>query len=147
MAADISRRVGVGVSPVAARPGPVRTGWTAGRIVALVAGSIMILFSVVLLGGAGVLAWADQEAEDLLGRQRTRWHYRGHGRLADRERTRLVEHHRGAPGQPFQHAAAFDHHSAPRRGGQPGSTSPGATSSTSPIAMSSRETVSSDPPR
>jgi hypothetical protein len=61
MAADVSRGGGVGVSPVAPGPGPVRTGWTAGRIVALVVGSIMILLSVVLLGGAGILAWADQE--------------------------------------------------------------------------------------
>ena len=59
MAADVSR----GAAPDVNGPGgsvPARKGWTAGRIVALAAGSIMILFSVVLLGGAGVLAWADQ---------------------------------------------------------------------------------------
>ena len=43
MAADVSRK-----------------GWTAGRIVALVAGSILILACVALLGGAGVLTWADR---------------------------------------------------------------------------------------
>jgi hypothetical protein len=41
-------------------PAAARTGWTAGRIVALVAGSVLILVSLVLLGGAGVLTWADQ---------------------------------------------------------------------------------------
>ena len=46
--------------------------------------------------------------------------YRRHRRLADRERPGLIEHQRGAPGQAFQYAAAFHHHPAPRRRGQPG---------------------------
>jgi hypothetical protein len=60
MAADVSQGAGAGVSEPGT-PVPDRKGWTAGRIVALVGGSIMILLSVVLLGGAGVLMWADQE--------------------------------------------------------------------------------------
>jgi hypothetical protein len=63
MAADVSRGVGAGVSPTAPGPGPARKGWTAGRIVALVAGSVLMLLSVVLLGGAGVMTWADQEQQ------------------------------------------------------------------------------------
>ena len=63
MAADVSRGVGASVPRAAPGPGPAGTGWTAGRIVALVAGSILTLLSVVLLCGAGVLAWADQEQQ------------------------------------------------------------------------------------
>jgi hypothetical protein len=63
MAADVSRGIGAGVSPVAPGPGPAGRGWTAGRIVALVAGSIMILLSIALLGGAGLMTWADQEQQ------------------------------------------------------------------------------------
>jgi hypothetical protein len=62
MAADVSHGAGAGVSEPDA-PVPGRKGWTAGRIVALVAGSILILISFVLLGGAGVLTWADQEQQ------------------------------------------------------------------------------------
>src|SRR5579859_7542289 len=60
MAADVSQDAGAGVS----EPGPPlpgRKGWTVGRIVALVAGSVLILMSVVLLCGAGVLMWAEQQ--------------------------------------------------------------------------------------
>ena len=60
MAADVSRGAGTGVSEPGTPP-PVRKGWTAGRIVALVAGSILILACVALLGGAGVLTWADRQ--------------------------------------------------------------------------------------
>ncbi len=63
MAADVSHGVGAGVSPAAPRAGPARKGWTAGRLVALVAGSILILVSTVLLVGAGFLTWADQEQQ------------------------------------------------------------------------------------
>jgi hypothetical protein len=48
---------------VPSAPSAARTGWTAGRVVALVAGSALILASLVLLGGAGVLTWADQEQQ------------------------------------------------------------------------------------
>ncbi len=36
------------------------SGWTAGRIVAVVAGSLLMLVSLGLLGGGGTLMWADQ---------------------------------------------------------------------------------------
>jgi hypothetical protein len=73
MAAGLRREAGPGItdsgmpagpgSPAPpARPGSAaaRAGWTAGRVMALAAGSVLILFSLVLLGGAGVLTWADQ---------------------------------------------------------------------------------------
>ncbi len=47
-----------------AAPGPPATtgsGWTAGRVVALVAGSVLLLVSLVLVAGGGFLTWADQE--------------------------------------------------------------------------------------
>jgi hypothetical protein len=62
MAADVSRRVGAGLGGPG-RSAPARNGWTAGRVAALVAGSILILLSVVLLAGAGVLTWADHEQQ------------------------------------------------------------------------------------
>ena len=62
MAADVSRGISTGMPPAA--PGaPPRTGWTTGRVVSLVAGSILSLVCVVLLGGAGILTWADQEQQ------------------------------------------------------------------------------------
>lgn len=73
MAAGLPRGTGSGVSElgrptVPGPPGPpapaaVRAGWTTGRVIALVAGTILILVSVLLLGGAGVLTWADQEQQ------------------------------------------------------------------------------------
>jgi hypothetical protein len=56
---------------VPAPPGPPappgraaeRAGWTVGRVVALVAGSVLALASVVLLGGSGAVAWADHEQQ------------------------------------------------------------------------------------
>jgi hypothetical protein len=60
MAADVSRGAGTGVSEPGT-PTPPRNGWTAGRVMALVTGSILILACVALLGGAGVLMWADQQ--------------------------------------------------------------------------------------
>lgn len=42
--------------PPPGRPG----GWTPGRIVAVVAGAVLSLVSVCLLGGGGALLWADQ---------------------------------------------------------------------------------------
>ena len=59
MAADVSRGVGTAVG-ASGTPPPARKGWTVGRVVALVAGSVLILACVALLGGAGVLTWADQ---------------------------------------------------------------------------------------
>src|SRR5512142_2428657 len=41
-------------APGGARPG----GWTAGRIVAVIAGAILVLCSIGLLGGSGVAWWA-----------------------------------------------------------------------------------------
>src|ERR1700730_3556049 len=38
-----------------------RSGWTSGRIVALATGSVLALFSLVLMTGCGALTWADQE--------------------------------------------------------------------------------------
>jgi hypothetical protein len=52
MAADVSHGVGDGGSTAAPGPDPARKGWTVGRIVALVAGSILVLACVALLGGA-----------------------------------------------------------------------------------------------
>ena len=64
MAADISRGGRPGMSNPAALSGqePARIGesWTAGRLVTLIAGSVLILLSAVPLGSAGMLAWADQ---------------------------------------------------------------------------------------
>ena len=40
-------------------PHPPAGGWTAGRIIAVVTGSILALVSVGLLTGAGALLWAD----------------------------------------------------------------------------------------
>jgi hypothetical protein len=40
------------------RPGPAG-GWTVGRVVTLVAGSVLALVSLGLLGGGGTLLWAD----------------------------------------------------------------------------------------
>ena len=38
-----------------------RAAWTVGRVIALVAGSVLVLASLVLLGGSGAVAWADQQ--------------------------------------------------------------------------------------
>lgn len=43
--------------------GDERSGWTAGRVIALVAGSVVALASIVLLGGSGAVAWADHEQQ------------------------------------------------------------------------------------
>ena len=56
---------------VPARPGPSsrpgraaeRAGWTVGRVIALVAGSVLALASLILLGGSGAVAWADQQQQ------------------------------------------------------------------------------------
>jgi hypothetical protein len=46
-----------GLPPAGRQPG---RGWTAGRIVAVVAGSVLALVSLGLLGGGAALMWADQ---------------------------------------------------------------------------------------
>ena len=61
MAADVSHGVGAGVPPTAPGAPPARKGWTAGRVVSLVAGSILSLVCVVLLAGAGILTWAEEQ--------------------------------------------------------------------------------------
>jgi hypothetical protein len=70
MASDLANGPGTGISepagpagsPSAESPGPApaRKGWTAGRVIAVVAGAALILLCAVLLGGTGVLTWADQ---------------------------------------------------------------------------------------
>jgi len=39
-------------------PAPAHGGWTAGRVIAVVAGSLLALVSLGLLGGGGTLLWA-----------------------------------------------------------------------------------------
>jgi hypothetical protein len=41
-------------------PPPASAGWTAGRVIALVAGSVLALISLSLLAGGGALVWAGQ---------------------------------------------------------------------------------------
>src|SRR5512132_2938283 len=45
---------------IAARP----SGWTGGRIAALVIGTLLLLFSLALLGGGGTALWADRTQRD-----------------------------------------------------------------------------------
>jgi hypothetical protein len=63
MATDISRGVvdsgGSGGPGGGSLPGPAG-GWTAGRMVAVLVGSVLALFSLGLLGGGGTLLWAGQ---------------------------------------------------------------------------------------
>ena len=47
-------------TPEAARP----SGWTAGRITALVIGALLVLLSLVLLGAGGTALWADRTQRD-----------------------------------------------------------------------------------
>jgi hypothetical protein len=47
--------------PPPARPGG---GWTAGRVITVVLGSVLALISLGLLGGGGTLLWADQALRD-----------------------------------------------------------------------------------
>lgn len=42
------------------RPSPEPGGWTVGRVIAIVIGSVLALVSLGLLGGGGTLLWADQ---------------------------------------------------------------------------------------
>lgn len=42
-------------------PAPAGSGWTTGRIIALAAGSVLLLISLALIAGSGILIWADNE--------------------------------------------------------------------------------------
>ena len=65
MAVGVPREAGAAAPGAAPGPDPARKGWTAGRIAALVAGLILVLACIALLGGAGVLTWADQQGNYL----------------------------------------------------------------------------------
>jgi hypothetical protein len=54
-------------APRQSETSPRRRGWTGGRITALVIGSLLGLMSLGLLGGGGVLLWADQTQRDGAG--------------------------------------------------------------------------------
>jgi len=38
-----------------------RSGWTSGRIIALASGLVLLLISLALIAGGGILVWADQQ--------------------------------------------------------------------------------------
>ena len=61
------------IPPPPAGP-PRRSGWTAGRIVAVVLGPLMILIGVGLLGAAGTALWADLGRRDAAGYVTTNAH-------------------------------------------------------------------------
>jgi len=67
-AGDAASPKGRPVGPVAAPPRPeIGTGqssWTASRITALVIGALLVLVSLVLLGGGGTALWADRTHRD-----------------------------------------------------------------------------------
>jgi hypothetical protein len=42
-------------------PAQASSGWTAGRVIALATGSVLLLISFALIAGGGTLAWADTE--------------------------------------------------------------------------------------
>ena len=42
-------------------PTSAGSGWTTSRIIALAAGSVLLLISLALIAGGGTLAWADTE--------------------------------------------------------------------------------------
>ena len=67
-AGDAASPEGRPAGQVAAPPRPeVGTGqsrWTAGRITALVIGALLVLVSLVLLGGGGTALWADRTQRD-----------------------------------------------------------------------------------
>lgn len=61
-----------------------RAGWTVGRVIALVAGSVLALASVVLLGGSGAVAWADhQQQGGYLSTGTTTYSTRGYALASD----------------------------------------------------------------
>lgn len=46
---------------MATTPTSAGSGWTTGRIIALAAGSVLLLISMAFIAGGGTLVWADQE--------------------------------------------------------------------------------------
>jgi hypothetical protein len=44
---------------MAPTPAPAGSGWTTGRIIALAAGSVLLLISLAFIAGSGTLVWAD----------------------------------------------------------------------------------------
>jgi hypothetical protein len=46
---------------MAPTPTPAESGWTTGRIIALAAGSVLLLISLALIAASGTLMWADNE--------------------------------------------------------------------------------------
>jgi hypothetical protein len=44
---------------MAPTPAPAGTGWTAGRVLALAVGSVLLLISLALIAGGATLVWAD----------------------------------------------------------------------------------------
>jgi hypothetical protein len=46
---------------MAPTPVPAGSGWTTGRIIALAAGSVLLLISLAFIAGGGTLVWADTE--------------------------------------------------------------------------------------
>ena len=46
---------------MAPTPTPAGSGWTTGRIIALAAGSVLLLISLAFIAGGGILIWADTE--------------------------------------------------------------------------------------
>ncbi len=42
-------------------PAPAGTGWNVGRIIALAAGSVLLLVSLAFIAGGATLVWADAE--------------------------------------------------------------------------------------
>jgi hypothetical protein len=67
-AGDAASPKGRPAGPVAAPPrqgvGAGQSSWTAGRITALVIGALLVLVSLVLLGGGGTALWADRTQRD-----------------------------------------------------------------------------------
>jgi hypothetical protein len=51
---------GVPGGPLGPSPAPPARGWTAGRVITVVVGTLVALMSLGLLGGGGTLLWADQ---------------------------------------------------------------------------------------
>jgi hypothetical protein len=59
-------------------PTPAGSGWTAGRVLTLVAGSMLLLVSLALLTGSGTLIWADQFRSGYLTTSTTRYSTSGY---------------------------------------------------------------------
>lgn len=69
-ASDVARRErGLGDPPAVPSPPatPSPSGWTAGRITALVIGALLVLISIGLLGAGGTALWADLTQRDSTG--------------------------------------------------------------------------------